>query len=246
MKKFILAILSTLLVACSSNNSSNLFETISYDTQINDKKTNLSYDFKSSIQLPTKKFSANHSTLRNNIISTILGSDFAEYNNTRALKVYADSSYTEYKKIYDEIYENNPIEPTDTFYFSTDLQGKVLYSDTTILSYQRTLYTFTGGAHGMNTTTNYVFDLKTGKQLTEEDIFGKDFERKIQKLLIKKANILRQEERLPAENEFYNNWDISPNGNFALTDSTIIYTFNPYEIAPYCFGIINIEIARNQ
>ena len=98
----------------------------------------------------------------------------------------------------------------------------------------------------MNTKMNYVFNIKTGKQLSEEEIFGKDFERKIQKRLIEKANILRQQNMLPEEDMFYSNSDITPNGNFALTDSSIIYTFNPYEIAPYCFGIIDIEVMRNE
>ena len=99
--------------------------------------------------------------------------------------------------------------------------------------------------HGMNTKTNYVFNLKTGKLLTEEDLFGKDFERKIQKRLTEKANILRQQDMLPEEDIFYSNSNITPNGNFAITDTSIIYTFNPYEIAPYVYGIIDIEITKN-
>ena len=91
-----------------------------------------------------------------------------------------------------------------------------------------------------------VFDIKTGEQLTEEDIFGQGFERKVGKLLDEKAKALRAEGLLPEENEFYNDWYIEPNGNFALTDSSIIYTFNPYEIAPYCYGIIDIEIMRSE
>jgi hypothetical protein len=65
-------------------------------------------------------------------------------------------------------------------------------------------------------------------------------------LLDEKAKALRAEGLLPAEDEFYNDWYIEPNSNFALTDSSIIYTFNPYEIAPYCYGIIDIEIMRNE
>ena len=96
----------------------------------------------------------------------------------------------------------------------------------------------------MTTKTNYVFNIKTGRQLTEEDIFGKGFERNVNRLLIEKTDILRAEDKLPQENEFYNNWDVESNTNFALTDSSVIYTFNPYEIAPYWYGIIDVEIMR--
>ena len=153
----------------------------------------------------------------------------------------ADSSFVEDNKVCEEIYENK-LEPIDTFNFETNIKGKILFCDSNVLSYQRELYTYAGGAHGMTTKINYVFDIKTGRILTEEDIFGKGFERKTTKQLIDKANILRAEGQLPAEDEFYNNWNIVPNGNFALTDSSVIYTFNPYEIAPYCYGIINIEL----
>jgi hypothetical protein len=184
--------------------------------------------------------------LQNNILSALFGSEFANYSTKKVLQVYADSSFVEYEKVYEEIYENNTIEPSDTFNFFTAVKGSVLYCDSNILSYQRTLYTYAGGAHGMNTKINYVFDIKTGEQLTEEDIFGQGFERKVGKLLDEKAKALRAEGLLPAEDEFYNDWYIEPNGNFALTDSSIIYTFNPYEIAPYCYGIIDIEIMRNE
>lgn len=246
MKNIFLTILTLIMVACTSNKNNDLFETITYSTQINDDKIHLIYDFDAEIQLPNKNYSSEYTTLHNNIIASILGSEFTNFTNKKILNAYADSSYTEYKKVYDEIYENNPIEATDTIHCSTKIQGKVLYSDSTIVSYQRTLYTYTGGAHGMNTKMNYVFNIKTGKQLSEEEIFGKDFERKIQKRLIEKANILRQQNMLPEEDMFYSNSDITPNGNFALTDSSIIYTFNPYEIAPYCFGIIDIEVMRNE
>ena len=184
--------------------------------------------------------------MQENILSALFGSEFADFSTKEILKVYADSSFVEYEKVYEEIYENNPIEPTDTFNFITDVKGRVLYCDSNILSYQRELYTYAGGAHGMNTKINYVFDIKTGEQLTEEDIFGQGFERKVDKLLDEKAKALRAEGLLPAEDEFYNDWYIEPNGNFALTDSSIIYTFNPYEIAPYCYGIIDIEIMRSE
>ncbi len=233
------------LVRCSSDKT-KLFETKSYHCDINDKELNINFSFDANIVFPTKNIDAKtHKILLKTIIATTLSSEFADFPIKKALKIYADSSFIEYKKVYEEIYENNPIETTDTFNFITNIKGDVLYCDSSILSYQRILYTYSGGAHGMTTKTNYVFDIKTGKELTEEDIFGKGFERKVGKLLTEKANILREEGKLPAENEFYNNWNIVPNGNFALTDSSVIYTFNPYEIAPYCYGAIDIEIKKS-
>lgn len=245
MKKLVFAFVTIVLVACSSNKT-DMMDVVSYQVAIEDEKLNLFFEFDSKIELPTKKFDASYKLLKDSIVVAILGSDFADYSDKKALKVYADSSYVEYKKMYDEIFENNIIEPTDSFYFSTDIKGNVFYYDSTIVSYQRVLSSYSGGVHGLTTKTNYVFDVKTGKQLTEEDVFGKGFERLVGGLLVEKANILREQGKLPLQDEFYNDWNIVANSNFALTDSSVIYTFNPYEIAPYCFGVIDIEILKTE
>lgn len=245
MKKILFILLCITMIGCTSNKN-DLFEIESYSCEIINEDLNLQFEFTGEIELPTSKISDSYKLLQENILSALFGSEFADFSTKKVLKVYADSSFVEYEKVYEEIYENNPIEPTDTFNFITDVKGKVLYCDSNILSYQRELYTYAGGAHGMNTKINYVFDIKTGEQLTEEDIFGQGFERKVDKLLDEKAKALRAEGLLPAEDEFYNDWYIEPNGNFALTDSSIIYTFNPYEIAPYCYGIIDIEIMKSE
>ncbi|MBO5345533.1 MAG: DUF3298 domain-containing protein [Paludibacteraceae bacterium] len=246
MKKILFILLVITLVGCSSEKD-DLFETKSYSCEIVNKELNLQFEFTGEIELPTTKMGDSHKLLQESIISALFGSEFADYSTKKVLRVYADSSFVEYEKVYEEIYDHAEctIDNAQICNFETHVKGWVLYCDSNILSYQRELYTYAGGAHGMNTKTNYVFDIKTGKRLTEEDIFGQGFERKIGKLLDEKANTLRSKSILPTEDEFYNDWYIEPNGNFALTDSSIIYTFNPYEIAPYCFGIIDIEIAKN-
>lgn len=246
MKKILFILLVITLVGCSSEKD-DLFETKSYSCEIVNKELNLQFEFTGEIELPTTKMGDSHKLLQESIISALFGSEFADYSTKKVLRVYADSSFVEYEKVYEEIYDHAEctIDNAQICNFETHVKGWVLYCDSNILSYQRELYTYTGGAHGMNTKTNYVFDIKTGKRLTEEDIFGQGFERKIGKLLDEKANTLRSKSILPTEDEFYNDWYIEPNGNFALTDSSIIYTFNPYEIAPYCFGIIDIEITKN-
>ena len=272
MKKILFILLVIILVGCSSNNN-DFFETKSYSCEIVKEDFNLHFEFTGEIELPTEKIGDSYKLLQENILSALFGSEFADHPTKKVLQIYADSSFVEYEKVYEEIYDNAQCtmhnfcgkrEQSSLFglpsgakittersnaqlcNFETHIKGNVLYCDSNILSYQRELYTYAGGAHGMNTKINYVFDIKTGEQLTEEDIFGQGFERKVGKLLDEKAKALRAEGLLPEENEFYNDWYIEPNGNFALTDSSIIYTFNPYEIAPYCYGIIDIEIMRSE
>ena len=91
----------------------------------------------------------------------------------------------------------------------------------------------------MTTCCNYVFDTKTGQHLKETDIFSTQELKKIRTLLQEKAKEMTQTNKIK-----YDLKRIKPNNNFAITDSTIIYTFNPYEIAPSKFGFIDITIER--
>jgi hypothetical protein len=92
-----------------------------------------------------------------------------------------------------------------------------------------------------------VFDVKTGEVLTEEDLFGADYKRKVHRLLVKYATPLRNDTILPAEeDDLYSNDQIQPNGRFILTDSTVMYIFHKYEIAYGVFGNIFIDIPKSE
>ena len=243
MRKILFILLIITMAGCSSKKK-DLFEVITYECEQKEESLNLQFEFRGGVELPLEKICDSYKSLQDSIISVMFGEELVDYPTKKALRVYADSSFAEYKKVHEEIFDNaqSMMHDAQLYNYETDIKGKILFYDSNVLSYQRELYTYAGGAHGMTTKTNYVFDIKTGKILTEEDVFGKGFERKITKQLIEKANILRAKGELPEEDELYNSWNIIPNGNFALTDSSVIYTFNPYEIAPYCYGIIDIEL----
>ena len=114
-----------------------------------------------------------------------------------------------------------------------------------ILSYAVERYVFTGGAHGSNYRIFYNYNLADGQMLHEEDLFAPGYEEPLTELLLQ--NIVEQNEDFQLIEDLkhygYNVDEIHPNDNFFLTDSSLVYVFNQYEIAPYALGETEIAVS---
>lgn len=236
------------MVGCSSKKK-DLFEVVKYDSVKKNRNFNVHFSFEAEVDIPTKEFGNSYKLLRDNIVSAMFGSEFVDYSNEKALRVYADSLNAEHLRFYEEndAYIKEELEPTSIV---NKLSGWEIYTDSSYVSYMRKMkYESECGDMGTGTIAYrcYVFDTKTGERLTEEDLFGKDYKRKLHKLLVKYATPLRNDTILPAEeDDLYNNELIQPNGNFMLNDSVVTYIFHKYEIAYGVFGDIFIEIPRSE
>jgi hypothetical protein len=89
----------------------------------------------------------------------------------------------------------------------------------------------------MTTCNHYLFDAQTGRYLNERDIFTPMQMNIIRSLLVDRAKEMAKENEIKIDFQ-----RVRPNGNFTMTDSTITYTFNPYEIAHPRIGYIEITI----
>jgi hypothetical protein len=105
---------------------------------------------------------------------------------------------------------------------------------------------FMGGNHPISMEYYYVYDRKTFKRVTLEDIFEKGFDQKL--LTIAEAKFRKQENLKPADKltdengYFFENGRFLLNDNFTLTDKGIKFLYNVYEIKPYAAGITELEI----
>lgn len=111
--------------------------------------------------------------------------------------------------------------------------GKFRNWENYLLSY----YSFRGGAHGIQTVCNLVFDRKTGALVTEADIFADDYLQPVADLLreaVRKEMEAEDAELLPlVEME-----NVVPNGNFSVGKKGIQWIFQPYEVGPYALGLV--------
>lgn len=115
-----------------------------------------------------------------------------------------------------------------------------------ITNYLITLDYYEGGVHGINQLLTLNFDNKTGRLLTLHDIFGNDYELslgdKLLQALLKKTGdndleALHQRGYLYSMNMFIPE-------NYIISNDKVTFIYNPYEIAAYSEGKIELDIKR--
>ena len=119
---------------------------------------------------------------------------------------------------------------------------KVAYNQNGLLSITIDYYQFTGGAHGNTERKPYNYDLKTGQELSLQDLF---------KTGVNYTEILNREIaaqiRANQNGGYFTQPDlafktIDGNQPFYLTDDGLVIYFGQYEIAPYYVGIPEFNI----
>ena len=186
-------------------------------------------------------------SIRNTLITNLFGSDYLQFGNDSILKVFAASLINEYKITNAPLLEQLDSTAFYSFFNEHNLEGFSLLNDEKIYSYGINRYVFMGGAHGLTTLNYFNFDLKSGKQIMENDLFEAGFEETLTSLL--KTRMVEQSNEDPNVETIISLDDsdywvdaIKPNNNFYITDESLNYVFNPYEIAPYYMGITEVII----
>ncbi|MFA5046686.1 MAG: RsiV family protein [Paludibacter sp.] len=190
-------------------------------------------------------------SVRNIIISNLFGKEFISQSNDSVVQLYIKMLHTDYKDNNEALV--NELDTASSYSFNNEhtLEGFGLISDKHIYSYGIDRYIYMGGAHGLNTRNYFNFDLKTGKLISEKDLFVANYESALSELIKKRIFEDSKEEQAKEPNtesilslddtDFWTD-SIKPNGNFYITDESINYIFNPYEIAPYYMGITEVSL----
>lgn len=115
-------------------------------------------------------------------------------------------------------------------------------------SYLATVDYYEGGAHGINQLITFNFDNATGKLITLADIFVPGYEAQLKSALLK---ALKSKTGLNSMSElkdagYLYSMEMFPSENFILNDETITFVYNPYEIAPYAVGSIELIITYSE
>ena len=193
-------------------------------------------------------------TIRATIVTNLFGDEYVSHSNDSLVSLFTKDLLTEYKE------NNKPLlselDSTNRYNFDNEhvVSGFSLLSDKKIYVYGIDRYVYMGGAHGLETRNYYNFDLKTGKTLTEKDLFKSNYESElseiIKKRIVEESKEMKEttdtEPILSLEDTDFWSDSIKPNGNFYITDESVNYVFNPYEIAPYYMGQTEVTIPFNR
>ena len=103
-----------------------------------------------------------------------------------------------------------------------------------------------GGAHGLETTKYSNYDLRTGAHLNLEDIFTPEGLAALPGAI--RGGILKNHgkatwEELVAERCYFAAEEVTPTGNFLLSEGQIEFMYNPYDIACYAEGPTKVVLS---
>lgn len=191
-------------------------------------------------------------SIQQHLLSSLFEENYSEMSINDAMVQYKNELATEYRlnnePILPELEENASETMYSLLHNEHILKGYAMYESNKIFSYTVERYVFMGGAHGITTRMFRNFDKQTGNLLNEEDLFTENYMDNLTPLLIQ--NLIRQNEGMESADDLeaasYYVESIKPNNNFYVSDEGITYVFNPYEIAPYYMGEIDILIPASE
>lgn len=149
-----------------------------------------------------------------------------------------DELSSEYKAILKEF-------PDYRSSWSMEINSDIIYQDSSFISVASTIYSYTGGAHPNSYQVYRSFELETGNPISLSDILNPGFEDELNQAAEIEFRMLKEippNEELKDKGYFFEGGSFVLNNNFAIINKSLIFYFNPYEIAPYAVGPTELEL----
>lgn len=239
---FFMTIMATIISGCRNNYDIRTETIQDNDTTALCEGCPGTFEFSASLEFPVGGLKDEAlRNIQNSITSVIFGKEYKqsgissiinEYKQEAILN-YRDSNLEEWKEFGQEE------EWGASFSWVEGINAKFLKKYNGLQSYSIYRYGFTGGAHGIDSEEAIVFDLKSGKVITADDIFKSGWENTMSQLL---SSHLKEAYEDPEAYEMLFVKEIEPNGNFYVTEVGITYIYDRYEIGPYVVGITKVTV----
>jgi hypothetical protein len=174
----------------------------------------------------------------NNSISSLFAHDILGGNKSNDFEKQMNSFIEEYESLIKEFpdtYQSWFIERT----------GEVKLNKGNIFSIDYMEYSFTGGAHPNTFVTFKNFNLSDGEEIVLDQIISTDKQSELTKIAeaeFRKLKELTSDADLGQAGFWFENNKFYLNDNFLITDSSLVFYYNNYEITAYAFGPTELEI----
>ncbi|PIF02472.1 MAG: hypothetical protein CR965_00810 [Paludibacter sp.] len=236
------------ITSCQKENKNLEMKTFSFEKKYPFKDTINAgkLDFIAEIELPIKY---KNKEVADNIRKQIIGKIFGEFFNSiqieNLLSTYGKMLHNEYKRVNNSYFESlDTITSDNLINNEISIQGVAMFLDEKILSYSYERYSYFGGNEGSSFRIFLNFNLKTSELIKEKDIFKHGYQESLTQLL--KEQIVEDNANIESVADLselnYFEDKIKPNDNFYLTAEGLVYVYNPYDIASYSIGQIEVLI----
>jgi hypothetical protein len=247
MKKILIIALTLYLVpACGSIDQTDDGKVIihqkKYEDSIGDCDSAFSnYCAQIKIEFPQVEYS------RNQAVEDRINKLVREYFLQHLLNKETFKSIEELMNSFLQEYEIFKIDFPEAFqHWSLERAGNVRQNRNYIFSMEFLEYSYLGGAHP-NTVVKFVnYNLKSGEEIKLDNLFNDNFEKDLNRIAeseFRKLKDLGETEDLGQAGFWFDNNRFHLNDNFLITDSSLIFYYNNYEITAYAFGPTEVEIS---
>ena len=205
------------------------------------------------------------SKICNAITVTAFGEEYAGMSPQDAVNACAEKYIASYREINLELAGSEAGAGASALSWDKYTEG--MFTGTygkKMTGYKVTDYSYTGGAHGMNSETCLVFNMKTGDRVSLDDIFRDDSRDILTSLLtrhakdgktgndtaVKDGNGTPAVQKAGSDDAETDNagaghvadyllvTEVEPTENFTVDDEGVTFVYNPYEIAAYAAGTV--------
>lgn len=148
-----------------------------------------------------------------------------------------ESDFNDYKEKESPLTEDGP-DLSNTLY----MQGSIDFFNGKILCYKTYMETYTGGAHGHYSYNYIVFDMTDGSVISASDIFNEGYKNGLSKILRNRAKTTNNWSEEDLISNLNSPDEIEASDNFRISNDSITFVYNPYEIGSYATGIVKISV----
>jgi hypothetical protein len=116
-----------------------------------------------------------------------------------------------------------------------------------ILSLEASQYTYTGGAHGNGTLRYLNFDIETGKKIGNETLFtNTKAMTQLAEAQFRKAYGIAKDSDINSDRFWFDDATFYLPESIGFVKDSVVFHYNPYEIASYADGPIDVVISLKE
>ncbi len=137
--------------------------------------------------------------------------------------------------------------PDMVAHYTASIESEKTHDSDNLLSIRMFTHLYTGGAHGYSSVSYLNFDPKTGDGIAIEQILVdvEDFINFVEIKFRRAYDIPENSDINATRFMFEGNTFILPS-SMGFDDKNMLFTYNPYDIAPYSEGLIELKIPINE